>query len=110
MWPFSGKSHRVRQLTGVSERLWSYDARHHKGWQLDTDNKPLSRQPQAHRKFTVRRVRQQMRLTHYIGAGGMRHETRDKAVRRRPVAGQERVWKLFLLFIVIWLVFRFVPC
>jgi hypothetical protein len=39
----------------------------------------------------------------------MRHETRDRLDRRRPVEGQAIVWRLFALFILLWLVGRWLP-
>ena len=109
MWPFARRRADRPRLTGVSERLWSYDARHPAAWRLETDarsgRRPSSARPaHAHRGGGAR-----AKLTHYIRAGGMRHETRDRLARLRPVEGQAVVWRLFALFILLWLVGRWLP-
>lgn len=110
MWPFARKPrHAVPRLTGVSEQLWSYDARRHKGWQLDTQRRPGACPPRERRTFAVRTGGAREKLTHYIRAGGMRHETRERAARRQPVEGRLHVWRLFILFIVLWILGRCLP-
>ena len=39
----------------------------------------------------------------------MRYETRDQATRRQPIDGQFYVWRLFLLFVVLWVIGRCLP-
>jgi hypothetical protein len=109
MWPFARQTRQAPRLTGVSEQLWSYDARHHRGWQLDTERRPHARQPRVRRTFAGRTGGAREKLTHYIRAGGMRHETRDQATRRQPVDGQLYVWRLFLLFVALWVIGRCLP-
>ena len=109
MWPFSRQPRRAPRLTGISGQLWSYDARHHKGWRLDTERRLPARQPRVPRAFSVRTGGAREKLTHYIRAGGMRHETRDQTTRRQPADGQLAVWRLFLLFIVLWVIGRCLP-
>ncbi len=111
MWPFRRNRHLPHaRLTGVSERLWRYDARHWKGWQLDTDQPSASaRQPGAGNRVW-RPAGRKDKLTHYIGAGGMRHEAREKHVRRHPLERRKTVWKIFAVFILVWMIFRWLPC
>lgn len=110
MWPFARKPrHAAPRLTGVSEQLWSYDARRHKGWQLDTQRRPGIRPPRERRMFAVRTGGAREKLTHYIRAGGMRHEAREQAAHRQPSEGRLHVWRLFILFIVLWILGRCLP-
>ena len=109
MWPFSRQPRRASRLTGISGQLWSYDARHHKGWRLETERRVPARQPRAPRAFSGRTGGAREKLTHYIRSGGMRHETRDRSTRRQPVDGQRAVWRLFFLFIVLWVIGRCLP-
>jgi hypothetical protein len=109
MWPFTRKPRRAPRLNGIFENLWSYDVRHHQGWRLDTDAMPrASRQP-SRRKNLPRRMRQREKLTHYIGAGGMRHEDRRTRMRAHAQKRPDAIWKLFALFILIWLIGRWLP-
>ena len=109
MWPFARQTRQAPRLTGVSEQLWSYDARHHRGWQLDTERRPHARQPRASRNLSRRTGGAREKLTHYIRAGGMRHETRDRTARQPPLDGQLYVWRLFFLFVVLWVIGRCLP-
>lgn len=109
MWPFSRKSRRPPRLTGISDQLWSYDAKSSKGWRLDTELKPSARQPRAGGTYSDRTEKARGKLTHYIRAGGMRHEMREQKARRQPIAGQGTVWRLFLLFVTLWVIGRCLP-
>jgi hypothetical protein len=109
MWPFSRRRADRPRLTGVSEQLWSYDARHAASWRLETDARSGLRPSAARRARAPRAVGARAKLTHYIRAGGMRHETRDRLARLRPVEGQVVVWRLFILFVLLWLIGRWLP-
>ena len=68
-----------------------------------------ARQPRAPRAFSGRTGGAREKLTHYIRSGGMRHETRDRSTHRQPADGQRAVWRLFFLFIVLWVIGRCLP-
>ena len=109
MWPFTKKRHSASRLTGVSDRLWSYDARHHRGWRLDTESPSADRRLQPRDRRSLRGTLRQDKLGHFIGAGGMRHESRVRAARKNLIERQDLVWRLFIAYLLAWIAFRWLP-
>lgn len=87
---------------GLANHLWQYDERRRSGWRLV----PESRSRAAARAAAPHDARR--RLTRYIGAGGMRHQERERETRR-PAAGQILVRRIFAFFMIIWLLGRWLP-
>jgi L,D-peptidoglycan transpeptidase YkuD (ErfK/YbiS/YcfS/YnhG family) len=96
------------RLKGISEQLWHYERRAF--WRLDTEKRHNdSRNPLVRNKpVKAGGEREHTKFTHYIGAGGMRHQTREQA-EKQPLAGQVLMWRVFLLFVALWLICRWLP-
>ncbi len=102
---------RDSRLEAVSEQLWSYDVKRHKGWQLDTDGE-RRRLPRGEPRRGGGAVveRQQEKLRHYIGAGAMRHENGELRERRAASSTNPAfVWRIFAAAVLIWWLCRLLP-
>ena len=89
--------------TNISDQLWHYDgtstykefeAGKHRGW--------------FRRKHTPQEEKYLDKLSRYMSAGGLRHETTVEDERDSPTARRRRVEKGLIALAIVWLIFRFV--
>lgn len=88
------------RLEGLSDRLWTGGGR--LNWRLDVPEDSNDRG-----MFLPPNWRGRRRLMHYISAGGMR-QLRGRRVPAESWRRHRLIVRFFILYVAIWIVFRYV--
>ena len=104
----SPKKKQQKLLTGptnISEHLWHYDgANTYKEFGTEKRRGWFG----GRHSGATQEEKYLDKLSRYMSAGGMRHETTVEDERDSPTARRRRVEKGLIALAVIWLIFRFV--